>query len=387
MAQILESAWAACTEPDPGRPGAPPFVADAVIANPPCQGHFHVAEALRAPLHVMFTMPWSPTRAFPHPFTHTVSDVDPGLRNLLSFEIFDLLTWLGISDLVNSFRERALGLERMHLGEHGASLLHQLRGTACLPLVRRHPSKLDDWGPQIDVTGFVFLDDLDRFTPPQPLQDFLAAGDRPVYVGFGSVPASEPTALTATILEGLDRAGVRGLVARGWAQLGTGSIPAHVHLVDEVPHDWLFPRCQAVCHHGGAGTTAAGLRYGLPTVIVPFFGDQHFWGRIVSESGAGPPPMPIGALTAASLAEAITYALRPEVRARAAALGELIRAEKGDEDAVPRSTGDCRWPRCAAASTPRTWPATAAQNAASPCAGCAMRSSTTRLGGSRIGAA
>src|SRR5262245_56088564 len=310
VALILASTWAACTESDPERPGAPPFVADAVIANPPCQAHFHVAEALQAPLHIMFTMPWSPTRAFRHPFTHTISDVNPGLRNLLSFEVFDLLTWLGISDLVNEFRDRALGLERVQLGVHGASLLHQLGVPHTYLWSAGVLAKPEDWGPHIEVTGFVFLDDVQRFAAPQPLQDFLAAGDPPVYVGFGSVPASDPAALTATIFEGLERAGVRGLVARGWAQLGSGSIPAHVHLVDEVPHDWLFPRCGAVCHHGGAGTTAAGLRYGLPTIIVPFFGDQHFWGAIVSEAGAGPPPVPIGALTAATLAEAIAFALR-----------------------------------------------------------------------------
>lgn len=334
MAQILASTWAACTEPDPGHPGTPPFVADAVIANPPCQGHIHAAEALQAPLHIMFTMPWSPTRAFPHPFTHTISDVHQGLRNVLSFEVFDLLTWLGISDLVNEFRERTLGLERVHLGAHGASLLHHLGVPHTYLWSAGVLPKPDDWGPHIEVAGFVFLDEMDRFTPPQSLQDFLAAGDPPVYVGFGSVPAPDPAALTATIFDGLKRAGVRGLVARGWAQLGAGSIPAHVHLVDEVPHDWLFPRCAAVCHHGGAGTTAVGLRYGLPTIIVPFFGDQYFWGGIVSASGAGPPPVPIGTLTAAALAEAITFALQPAVCARAAALGERVRAEKGDEEAV-----------------------------------------------------
>jgi len=334
MAEILASTWAACTEPDPGCAGARPFVADAVIANPPSQGHVHVAEALEAPLHLMFTMPWSPTRAFPHPFTHTVSEVQPGLRNLLSFELFDLLTWLGTSDLVNEFRERTLGLEPVHLGVHGASLVHQLAVPHAYLWSAGALAKPDDWGGHIDVTSFVFLDDVDRFTAPQPLQDFLAAGDPPVYVGFGSVPVPDPAALTATIIEGLGRAGVRGVVARGWARLDAGSVPPHVQLIDEVPHDWLFPRCRVVCHHGGAGTTAAGLRYGLPTVIVPFFGDQYFWGGIVADAGAGPPPVPIDALTAETLAAAIAFALRPEVRARAAALGERIRAEKGDDAAV-----------------------------------------------------
>ena len=91
-------------------------MADAVIANPPTQGHIHIAQALHLPLHIMFTMPWSPTRAFPHPFTHVISEAHPGLRNRLSYEVFDLLTWLGLSDLVNEFRERTLRLERVRLG-------------------------------------------------------------------------------------------------------------------------------------------------------------------------------------------------------------------------------------------------------------------------------
>jgi len=334
MSAILASTWAACTEPDPGRPNALPFTADAVIANPPSQGHIHVAEALHAPLHIVFTMPWSPTRAFPHPFTHMVPRGHPGLRNRLSYETFDLLTWLGLSDLVNEFRERTLRLERVHLLEHAASLVHELMVPHAYLWSPSILAKPDDWGSHIDVTGFVFLDEAADFEPPDALRDFLAAGDPPVYVGFGSCPAPDPAALTATIFDGLERAGVRGVVARGWARLGTGSVPPHVHVVDDLPHDWLFPRCAAVCHHGGAGTVAAGLRSGRPTIVVPFFGDQFFWGRIVAESGAGPAPVPIGALTADSLAEAIIFALRPDVRTRALALEEKIRAQSGPEEAV-----------------------------------------------------
>ena len=348
MAEILASTWAACTERDPGRPAAPPYVADVVIANPPCLGHIHVAEALRAPLHIMFTMPWSPTRAFPHPFTHVISAVHPGLRNRLSFEAFDWLTWLGLADLVNDFRERSLGLERIHLGDHGGSLLHELAVPHAYLWSPSVLAKPPDWGAHIDVTGFVFPDET-PFPAPGPLREFLAAGDPPVYVGFGSCTAPDPVALTATIFEGLERAGVRGLVSRGWAKLGTASVPRHVHLVDDVPHDWLFPRCAAVCHHGGAGTTAAGLRSGLPTMVVPFFGDQYFWGRIVADAGAGPEPVPIDLLTPETLADGIKSALRPEVHTRAVALGEKVRAQSGADEAVaafykrlPLATMRCR---------------------------------------------
>jgi hypothetical protein len=104
-----------------------------------------------------------------------------------------------------------------------------------------------------------------------------------------------------------------------------------VHLVGDVPHDWLFPRCRAVCHHGGAGTTAAGLRAGLPTVVVPFFGDQFFWGQMVADAGAGPQPIPIGDLTTEALSEAFAACALPEKTARARELAARIRQEDGVE--------------------------------------------------------
>src|SRR5262245_48958117 len=331
VAEILESTWAACTQPDPGHPGSRPFVADVVIANPPSQGHIHVAEALCAPLHMMFTMPWSPTRAARHPFSPTTSP-SPGLINRLSFLAFDLVTWLGTGDLVNDFREETLGTARIHL--EGAGLLH---GQEVPHSYLWSPSLLekpDDWAPHLEVTGFVFADEGRSFAPSRELRKFLEAGPPPVYIGFGSCPAPDPEALTRTIFEGLAQSEARGLVSRGWAKLGNVPVPPNVMLVDDVPHDWLFQRCALVCHHGGAGTTAAGLRAGRPTIVVPFFGDQHFWGRIVADAGAGPSAIPIRELTASRLAEAIAFCRRPQVRERAEELGEKVRGQAGAEVAV-----------------------------------------------------
>jgi hypothetical protein len=107
-----------------------------------------------------------------------------------------------------------------------------------------------------------------------------------------------------------------------------------VYLIGDCPHDWLFARCRAVCHHGGAGTTAAGLRAGLPTVVVPFFGDQFFWGAIVADAGAGPAPIPIGRLDSETLTAAFDACRRPQVRERARELGARLRATDGVELAV-----------------------------------------------------
>ena len=139
--------------------------------------------------------------------------------------------------------------------------------------------------------------------------------------------------MTNLIFEAIKKTGQRALVSKGWGGLGGDdlNIPEGVFMLGNCPHDWLFKHVSCVVHHGGAGTMAAGIALGRPTVIVPFFGDQPFWGSMVARAGAGPPPIPFKELTAESLANAILYALKPETLERAKELGERIREEKGCE--------------------------------------------------------
>ena len=107
-------------------------------------------------------------------------------------------------------------------------------------------------------------------------------------------------------------------------------------VIDSAPHDWLFPKMAAVVHHGGAGTTAEGLRAGKSTLICPTsMNDQAFWGRRVFELGVGPKPIPQNKLTAEMLGRAIHRAVTDGgVRQRAEELGEMIRTERGVVRAV-----------------------------------------------------
>jgi sterol 3beta-glucosyltransferase len=151
-----------------------------------------------------------------------------------------------------------------------------------------------------------------------------------VYVGFGSMSGRHARRRAQTVLDALAQTGQRGVLARGWGGLEADIMPDSVVLIDAVPHDWLFARVAAVVHHGGAGTTAAGLRAGRPSVICPFLGDQPFWGRVVYERGLGPRPIPQRRLTAARLATAIATAVHDAaIRDRATAMGTAIRAEDG----------------------------------------------------------
>lgn len=192
-----------------------------------------------------------------------------------------------------------------------------------------------DWPANAVVSGDWPLPAEPGYVPPPALARFLASGPAPVYVGFGSMAGRHPAKKAREVLEALRLAGVRGLVGRGWGGLDPGELPPTVHAIDHVPHDWLFPQVAAVVHHGGAGTTHTGLRAGRPTVVCPFFGDQPFWARRVQALGVGPASVPQRKLTAARLSAAIIQATNDAgMAARAAALGEKLRAERGVAKAV-----------------------------------------------------
>jgi UDP:flavonoid glycosyltransferase YjiC (YdhE family) len=185
------------------------------------------------------------------------------------------------------------------------------------------------------VTGYWFLEPRDEWTPPPALEAFLEAGSPPVYVGFGSMSSRDPEETADLVMEALARTGQRAVLLSGWSGLQKTDVPDSMFMLEPVPFAWLFPRVAAVVHHGGAGTTAAGLRAGVPSVVIPFFGDQFFWGACVTRLGAGPEPVPRKKLTAERLANAIQQAVSdPTVAERAADVGAKIRAEDGVAGAV-----------------------------------------------------
>lgn len=276
-------------------------------------------------------MPWTPTRAFPHPLADIVStNTDVALANYVSYALVDMMTWQGLGDMINRFRTNILELEPLSL-IWAPGLLSRLRVPATYCWSPALTPKPADWAPEVTVSGFYFLDLESNYSPDPELSVFLQAGPPPVYIGFGSIVVDDPDALTQTIFRAIIKAGVRAIVSKGWGGLGgdASGVPEGVFMLGSCPHDWLFQRVSAVVHHGGAGTTAAGIRAGKPTVVVPFFGDQIFWGSMVAKAGAGPAPIPYKKLTAENLAAAIDEALRPETRAKARELGEKIKQEKG----------------------------------------------------------
>jgi sterol 3beta-glucosyltransferase len=190
-----------------------------------------------------------------------------------------------------------------------------------------------DWPGDAHVTGYWFLDEPGDWQPPRKLVDFLDAGPAPVSISFGSTATRHPGELAETVTEALVASGQRGvLVGAGWA---SNDLPESILALETVPYGWLFPRMSAVVHHGGAGTTGAGLRSGVPNIVVPFTSDQPFWGRRVHELGVGPKPIPARKLSAERLASALVEATSSaKMRANAEEVGKRIRAEDGVSRAI-----------------------------------------------------
>ncbi len=296
---------------------------------------YHVAEALQIPSVAAFLQPFTPTRAFSNPVASEIPRWLPfqGEFNWLSFRLNNLLSYRMFKGIADDCRREILNLPPVPWR------VYQSLDLSEMPIIYGYSPhvipKPTDWDSHKHVTGYWFLESDEKWQPSAELRRFLETGSPPVYVGFGSMVDREAETLTGLVVDALQRAGRRGILLGGWSELGDRGLPDTVLKVSEVPHDWLFPRVAAVVHHGGAGTTAAGLRAGVPAVIVPFFADQPFWGRQVYQLGVGPQPISRKRLTAERLAEAIRIATGDEaLRQRADELGRTIRAEDGIAKAV-----------------------------------------------------
>ncbi|KAH7050687.1 hypothetical protein BKA57DRAFT_308184 [Linnemannia elongata] len=336
---LMETAWTACQG------------TDVLIESPSAMVGIHIAEALEIPYFRAFPFPWTRTRSFPHPFAVPERNLGRGY-NYMTFAMVDQVLWKGISGQINKWRKKGLGLTSTTAEKMEA---HRV---PCLYSWSPHlvPAPMD-WHSWVHVTGYWFLDNphLD-WSPPDGLEEFLEADpvNKPVYIGFGSMVVSDPEEMTKIIVDSVIKAGVRAIISKGWSDKLSSSekdgpvavvkkeegdskdkekvYPSNVYMLKSVPHDWLFPRLAGAVHHGGAGTTAAGLRAGIPIAIKPYFGDQHFWAQRVEDAGVG---VWCHDLTVKKLSAALTAITTDEkMIKKAQLLGERIRAEDGVGTAV-----------------------------------------------------
>ncbi|MGI5241278.1 glycosyltransferase [Dactylosporangium sp. CA-139066] len=299
--------------------------ADVLLVTPTSWFGVHIAEGLGIASLGVYLQPLSPTREFPPPTLATRS-----LGRAANFRLASLLLNVG----QRPFRHAVAGL-RAQLGLPPTTpsawlAAQQARRWPILygysPLVLPAPP---DWPAWHRPVGYWWPAPEPQFRPAPELADFLDAGPPPVYIGFGSMPARHRAALSALLVSAVRRAGVRAVVSAGWAGLSAGA-GDDVIGVDDVPHEWLFPRMAAVVHHAGAGTTAAGLRAAVPAVPVPVLVDQPFWAQRLRLLGVAPDAIPRRRLSAGRLAAALREAVgEPAYRHRAEALAARLAEEDG----------------------------------------------------------
>ncbi len=193
------------------------------------------------------------------------------------------------------------------------------------------PSK--DWRSNVHCTGYFFDDSHINYQPTVALQKFLDEGEPPVCISFGSMVNRHAGNIARIACEALRQTNNRGIILSGWSSITYPSSNDLLYL-NAVPHQWLLPRCKLVIHHGGAGTTSAGLRAGIPSIVIPFTADQPFWGNRVHDLGAGPKPISVKKLSVKNLTRALNEANDQDIRPRAQDIGKTLRNEDGTGKAI-----------------------------------------------------
>ncbi len=290
-----------------------------------------IAELLGVPAVPVCLQPfWVPTGSFADPLCPVRLPSAFNRTSYLSTKLFVRAFTGGTA----RWQRAGLGLRRRRFAEDP---LRRPDGTPApvLQAFSAHVLPPGAWYPSwVHTTGFFSLPAPAEWRPPAELSGFLAAGEPPVYLGFGSMVGSDPARTARTVSAAIRTAGVRAVVALGRGGIRPEGFGQDVFFLTQAPHDWLFPRMAAVVHHGGAGTTGAALAAGRPQVICPFMFDQPFFGRRLHARGVAPSPQPLRELTAGGLAAAIVEAADGALVTRAGELGELVRAEDGVGNAV-----------------------------------------------------
>ena len=291
---------------------------------------FDLAEKYGLPMAMAAVIPLTRTKMFP-----LMGFPKLGLPgyNKATYYLGEQLAWQMFRKVINRWRKQALNLPPIptigYFGQLGTSQIPIINGFS--QHVVQRPV---DWNENIHITGYWLSKDK-NWQPPADLSAFISSGSPPVFIGFGSMPIKDPRQTTKIILEALTQSEQRGILHMGWGGLGNLSLPDNVFKIDYAPYDWLFPQMAMVIHHGGSGTTAFGLHSGVPSCVVSFVFDQHYWGKRIYELGVGPEPIRYKDLTVARLRDAIRIGIgNSQIKQKATRLGKKIREENGIENAL-----------------------------------------------------
>lgn len=299
-----------------------------IIYHPGCTIGYFAAQKFRIPSVLASPFPMHKTKEYLSVVMYGKAKSN-ALTKKISYAMIQGMLWMASKSSVKGFWKKNFGetpdnfgcpFERHTDKKHPAII-------SCSNFVFKRP---DDWNENIHQYGYWFVEEPCQYTPTGELATFLKAGEKPVYIGFGSMTSIEKhEGLAEIAVEAIVKSGKRGIIC------GMGkpaNLPKNIIAIDSIPHSWLFEMVSAVCHHGGAGTTAAGFKAGIPSIIVPFSNDQFAWAHRAYDLGVGAKPIPKKDLSSDKLADAIKFALTDKIVTNARTLGKKIAAENGAKE-------------------------------------------------------
>lgn len=308
--------------------------ADLIIYHPGMPLGFFLAKEKHKKAILATPFPVITTKDYPSILFYALPKLG-SYYNLLTHFIFDKVFWALAKSPIKEFWKTNI---KSSVNFDTSPLKQQIKSGG---LVLNGYSELlfarsKEWTSNIHTTGSWIVDTEPNFLPPADLRDFINNGEKPIYIGFGSMKDFDTFNKTlAIITESLKITQQRAVVGLGWTKNSyQETLPDSVFLVESIPHTWLFPKMKMVVHHGGAGTTATGLRAGKPTIIIPHNADQPAWGQRVFEMGVGSKPIKKADLTVSNLVSAIRFAQQPNIIENADKLGRELRKENGVQKAV-----------------------------------------------------
>lgn len=305
--------------------------ADILIYHPLAFCGVHIAEKLGIPSFMSASIPViTPTKDFMIPLS---GYKDLGVFNKLSYKLATYLL-IGFYPMTNQWRQQVLGLKSMGIFQD----VLKCNGKP-LPVLYSYSKSVlpesTDWLDHVNVSGYWFLDQQKGWQPPESLKHFLNRGEPPIYIGFGSMPGTNSAKLTAVIKEVVENSSYRYIIATGWGGLQKFEADNDVFFIDAAPHEWLFPKVSAVIHHGGSGTTAAGLRFAKPSIICPFMLDQFFWSDLLYKNKVIEKPIAQKRLNAEILLKTIDVTLSSTLlQENIKAIATGINRENGCDNAI-----------------------------------------------------
>ena len=282
--QLLEESWEGCRD------------ANILISVPTSLAGYHIAEKLQIPFFNAFTMPFTSTAEQQNVMTMMSTEKDQQYwystqigsttYNFLSNFMTDQSLWMTVRKKINKWRSQTLGLPEKGYLESNHTIFKSQKIITLYCYSSAIYEKPSDWSDYIHVTGYWRSNVEEDYKPPIALQRFLKNYPNPVLVSFGSIPIPNSDTFYKTFIKVLTSFECPVIICKGWSTTDLESYD-HVFISEELPYDYILKHVKFMCHHGGAGTTASCVYNKKPMLVIPFFGDQFFWGKRVQELGIG----------------------------------------------------------------------------------------------------